>query len=114
MPAILESAGARFDREEFIANEFCKGITHRASARAVKRFLASGEGQGLESQTIRPGLQVASVGRRGSRNGLRPGSGCRRHGQGLHDRLILLSTGRFTAGPVHGPAVWGRRDAMPR
>jgi site-specific recombinase XerD len=58
LPELVERAGgaARFAWEEFVYAEHHNRHTQRAYERAVRRFLAWAEGQGVELAAITPGL----------------------------------------------------------
>lgn len=58
LPELVERAGgaARFAWEEFFYAEHHNPHTQRAYERAVRRFLAWAEGQGVELAAITPGL----------------------------------------------------------
>src|SRR4051794_11353855 len=58
LPALVERAGgaARFAWDEFFFAEHHNPHTQKAYMRAVKRFLAWAEGQGVELPAITPGM----------------------------------------------------------
>ena len=58
LPVLVERAGgaARFAWDEFFYAEHHNPHTQKAYMRAVRRFLAWGEGQGVELAAITPGM----------------------------------------------------------
>jgi integrase/recombinase XerD len=58
LPSLVEQAGgtARFAWDEFFYAEHHNAHTQKAYLRAVRRFLAWAEGQGVELPAITPGM----------------------------------------------------------